>query len=88
MSDATTPDLLRSLAYYATEARPISRLTEDGRPLVRRAADELERYKVALDMIADEQKVYKGHGDYDILPALDADEAQNVARRALSNLNN
>jgi hypothetical protein len=37
----------------------------------------------ALNHIADEQKVYKGHGDYDILPMCDADEAQSIARDAL-----
>jgi hypothetical protein len=38
----------------------------------------------ALEQIADEQKVYKGHGDYDILPFCDADEAQKLARSALA----
>lgn len=38
----------------------------------------------ALEKIAAEQKVYRGHGDYDIIPALDADEAQAVARTALA----
>ena len=44
---------------------------------------ELARLRTALEQIADEQKVYKGHGDYDIIPALDADEAQKIARKAL-----
>lgn len=47
-------------------------------------AHDLETYKTALEEIADEQKVYKGHGDFDIIPALDADEAQSRARKALS----
>jgi len=38
----------------------------------------------ALEKIAGEQKVYKGHGDYDIIPAFDADEAQRIARTALA----
>jgi hypothetical protein len=38
----------------------------------------------ALERIAAEQKVYKGHGDYEIVPALTAEEAQSVAREALS----
>jgi DNA-binding GntR family transcriptional regulator len=38
----------------------------------------------ALERIAAEQKVYKGHGVYVIVPALTAEEAQSVAREALS----
>jgi len=38
----------------------------------------------ALVEIAREQKIYKGHGDYDIAPALTADEAMMRARRALA----
>lgn len=38
----------------------------------------------ALQKIADEQKQYLGHGDYDILPACSADEAQRLAIKALS----
>jgi hypothetical protein len=45
--------------------------------------DELQRFREALERIADEQKVYKGHGDYDIIPALNREEAQAVARKAL-----
>ena len=41
------------------------------------------RLREALKEIAGEQKVYTGHGDYDVLPALDADQAQALARRAL-----
>ena len=41
-------------------------------------------YREALEQIADEQKIYKGHGDYDIEPALTAVEAQSVARKALA----
>ncbi len=37
----------------------------------------------ALEQIAAEQKVYKGHGDFDVIPALDADEAQALARKTL-----
>lgn len=44
---------------------------------------ENKRLRKALEQIADEQKVYKGYGDYDILPALDAYEAQALARQAL-----
>ena len=45
---------------------------------------ENKRLRAALERIASEQKVYKGHGDFDTLPALEADEAQAEARRALT----
>lgn len=45
--------------------------------------NELDRYKDALSRIAEEQKVYLGHGDYDTLPMLSAEEAQSLARDAL-----
>ena len=38
----------------------------------------------ALMQIADEQKIYRGHGDYTIEPALSAEEAQAVARAAIA----
>lgn len=37
----------------------------------------------ALEKIAEEQKVYLGHGDYNIVPALTAEEAQALARYVL-----
>lgn len=40
----------------------------------------------ALEEIASEQKIYKGHGDYDIAPKLNADEAMMRARAALMGL--
>jgi Lar family restriction alleviation protein len=49
-----------------------------------RAANAVAMAIKALEQIADEQKVYKGHGDYDIIPALTADEAQSLARKVLS----
>lgn len=49
----------------------------------RALVDENKRFREALERIAGEQKVYTGHGDYDILPALDADEAQALARSVL-----
>lgn len=39
---------------------------------------------VALEKIADEDKVYKGHGDYDIVTACTAEEAQRLARDAIT----
>jgi hypothetical protein len=41
-------------------------------------------FRVALEKISAEQRIYKGHGDFDTIPALSADEAQAVAREALS----
>lgn len=45
----------------------------DGRP-----------FRNALEKIASEQNVYKGHGNYDTVPAYTADEAQGIARAVLS----
>lgn len=45
--------------------------------------NELDRYRDALWRIAEEQRVYMGHGDYDMLPMLSAEEAQSLARHAL-----
>lgn len=45
---------------------------------------DIKELRKALERIADEEKVYRGHGDYDILPALSAKEAQQVARSALA----
>lgn len=42
-------------------------------------------WRTALLRIADEHKVYKGHGDYDIVPACSAEDAQSLARTALRN---
>ena len=42
------------------------------------------KFKEALEKIAEEQKIYKGHGDYDIEPALTAQGAQDLARKVLS----
>jgi hypothetical protein len=47
------------------------------------ARAEIAALREALTEIADEQKVYKGHGDYDILPKYDAEGAQSLARAAL-----
>ena len=47
-------------------------------------AGEVVRLRAALEQISNEQKVYKGHGDYDILPAFTADEAMMLARKALA----
>lgn len=46
--DVTLPMRLRSLADYATEARPISRLTDEGRKVVRDAADEIDFLRAQL----------------------------------------
>lgn len=42
-------------------------------------------WRTALLRIADEHKVYKGHGDHDTVPACSAEEAQSLARTALRN---
>ncbi len=47
---------------------------------------ELQVLVDALERIADEQKVYLGHGSYNIEPAFTADEAQTIARAALTDL--
>lgn len=40
----------------------------------------------ALEQIADEEKIYEGHGNYGIVPALDSYDAQALARKTLSSL--
>lgn len=40
--------------------------------------------RAALEQIAAEQKVYLGHGDYTIEPALSAEKAQSAARAAIA----
>lgn len=42
------PRRLRDLADLATEARPISRLTDAGRAAVRDAANEIERLRLRV----------------------------------------
>lgn len=45
---------------------------------------EVARLRECLEKIAGESKVYRGHGDYDIVPAFDGEEAQHIARDALT----
>ena len=81
--DAKLPERLRSLAGIFTNASHRRDVVEAADELTTLRA-RLARCEEALTQIADEQKVYKGHGDYDILPALTAEEAQMSARTALS----
>ena len=47
------------------------------------ASTSLETYRKALEEIAGEQKIYLGHGDYSVEPNYSAQQAQNLARKAL-----
>lgn len=79
-----------------TEREPVARVREalamheagyNAQPAIEDMGDLLWRYdrmRKVLDQIADEQKVYKGHGDYDVIPACGADEAQRLAREVLN----
>ena len=45
---------------------------------------EIASLRAALSEIAQEEKVYLGHGDYTIVPSCSAEEAQSIAVRALT----
>jgi hypothetical protein len=44
------------------------------------------KMREALEHIADEENVYKGHGNYETVPVLSAEEAQSAARSVLMSI--
>lgn len=89
--DLPKRDLAQDFLWYAEDAGDNDReMIPIHRATLRAAARELEalraevkRLREALERIAAEENVYKGHGDYTVEPALSATEAQDVAREAL-----
>jgi len=47
-------------------------------------AKRVDIFRTALEEIASENKVYKGHGDYDIVPSYSAEQAQRIAQKAIT----
>lgn len=66
--------------------RPVMKIDEAELREVYSALDQARaarnRYRKALEQIADDHKTYRGHGDYDEGP-LTGEEAQRVARQVL-----
>lgn len=88
---APTPSLDLAELREALERDDDDRTTADWNLIDRWARAALviipshDVWRTALLRIADEHKVYKGHGDHDIVPACSAEEAQSLARTALRN---